>query len=118
MDVKIQNIKFQLKNMENYLNNIIMMNNGDQIQDLGIQLINMGIEMINIGFQYPNNATNIFNIQQQMQIINNQIKNIEIQMNIKMMNMVPIQMMNPMLNNMNFPNNGNINMNKINQIIY
>ena len=85
----IQNVCFQMKNIEIQFNNLLvqtqnygLQNTICQTQDLGFQMINIGIQLLDI-FTTRSNNINTFMIKQQIQNMISQMQNIEMKINIK-----------------------------------
>ena len=102
MDFKLQNIKVQMKTIENNLDNISMMINmpnaniKSQFENLGIQMLNLGIEIFTNSLTYIG-IGNTFDSAKQLTNISLQIQNLINQLNIYNMPMPFI----PMNNNLN-----------------
>ena len=102
----IQNVCFQMKNIEIQFNNFVMQtqnygleNTICQIQDLGFQMINIGIQLLDI-FTTTSNNINVFMIKQQIQNMINQMQNIEMKININNENEMNNNMMMMQIPNM------------------
>ena len=123
MDFKLQNIKVQVKTIENNLDNISMMINmpnaniKSQFENLGIQMLNLGIEIFTNSLIFIG-ISNTFDSTKQLNTISLQIQNLINQLNIYNMPMPFI----PMNNNLNIspmpmiPINNNNNNNNQNQV--
>ena len=95
----IQNVCFQMKNIEIQFNNLLvqtqnygLQNTICQTQDLGFQMINIGIQLLDI-FTTRSNNINTFMIKQQIQNMISQMQNIEMKINIKNKNEINNNMM-------------------------
>ena len=102
MDFKLQNIKVQMKTIENNLDNISMMINmpnaniKSQFENLGIQMLNLGIEIFTNSLTFIG-IGNTFDSAKQLTNISLQIQNLINQLNI---NDIPMPFI-PMNNNLN-----------------
>ena len=127
MNFQIQNIKVQLKTIENNLDNISMMINMNniniksQLENIGIQMLNLGIEIFNNSLSFIgiintlDSTKKLTNISLQIQNLINQLNNnmtmpiIPINNNLSIPNLLQIPIM-PINNNFyNFQENNNNN---------
>ena len=129
MNFQIQNIKVQLKTIENNLDNISMMINMNnvniksQLENIGIQMLNLGIEIFNnslsfIGIMNTFDSTKqLTNISLQIQNLINRLNNnmamptipMNNNLNIPIMPQIPVMQINNNFNNFQQNNNNNKN---------
>ena len=134
----MQNIKVQLKTIENNLDNISMMINMNnmniksQLENIGIQMLNLGIEIFNnslsfIGIMNTFDSTKqLTNISLQIQNLINRLNNnmamptipMNNNLNIPIMPQIPVMQINNNFNNFqqNNNNNNNFDIKKLNII--
>ena len=132
----MQNIKVQLKTIENNLDNISMMINMNnvniksQLENIGIQMLNLGIEIFNNSLSFIgiintfDSTKQLTNISLQIQNLINRLNNnmamptipMNNNLNIPIMPQIPVMQINNNCNNFQQNNNNNFNIDKLNII--